>query len=252
MRRTLAAITILFATAPALGEDVPTARPETEILAASIPPYVYEEPAGSGNSMGVMTELVVAMAKRIGHSGKITYLPWARAQQVTRESKDGTPKLLLPLTRTQAREYQYKWVVSLLEDEAVLVTHKGKQPLITDIDQAKSLATGALLGSPQEAFLRDQRFAKIDAGVDEETNARKLNAGRLQVWFVARMVAPFLYKKAGFDPKDLQYGVKLRTNDLYLGASPALPDSEAEKWRGALRAMQEDGTYDKIVNAFRE
>lgn len=262
MRRSFAALTMSCALAtPPFGTQTATAqtaaagRQETEILAGSIPPYVFEKNAGAAgatSSVGVLAELVKEMARRVGHSGHITYLPWARAQQMTRETKDGVPKLLIPLTRTQAREFQYKWVVSLLEDEAILVTIKGKEPLITSSDQARELPTGALLGSPQESLLRDLRFTKIEPGVDEETNARKLNAGRLKVWFVAKMVAPFLYKQAGFKSSELQYGIKLRTNDLYLGASPALPDSEAEKWRGAMRAMQDDGTYEKIVSKHRE
>lgn len=248
----LAIATIHQWTSAARAEDKTSPSIETEILAAVIPPYLFEKDGPGSASVGVISELVKEMARRIGHSGRITYVPWARAQQMTREARDGVPRLIIPLTRTEAREYQYKWVAPLLEDEALLVSVKGKTPLITSAEQAKGMPAGALLGSPQEALLRELNFTTVDAGVDEETNARKLNAGRLQVWFVARMVAPFLYKQAGFNASDLQYGVKLRTNDLYLGASPNLSDAEADRWRNALRAMQDDGTYEKIVSKYRD
>jgi polar amino acid transport system substrate-binding protein len=232
-----------LASPPALAAVV-----ETEIVASAIPPYVYLD---KDVEKGVLVEIVQAMAKKVGHSGKITFLPWQRAQTLTRESRQSRPRLIIPLTRSKDREPHYQWIVKLLEDDAVLVTRKGVRPKITRAADAQPLRVGALLGSPLESELHDLKFVRVQAGVDEGVNAQKLYGGRIDVWFAARMVAPFVYKLKGYDPKELQMGASLRVNELYLAASPSLSATESKAWQTAFRDLQTSGAYEKIVAKYR-
>lgn len=223
-------------------------REETPILAGAIPPYAYEE---KGEAKGILAELVRDLARRIGRSAKMQFLPWARAQQMTTAPREGKPSLLIPLTRTAARESRYVWVAELFADDAILVTLKGARPPLASVGEAKALLTGALIGSPLEDQLRELRFGRIEVGLDEPMNARKLHMGHLDAWFVGRLVAPFVYRQLGLDPAELTVGPTLRTNHLYIGASPNLPAEEIAAWRAAFAAAKGDGTWARIVAAYK-
>lgn len=218
---------------------------EIEIVTGVIPPYTYlvnEKPRG------LVVEMVQAMAKHANHSGKIKFLPWKRALLEVETASE--PRLIIPLNRSPEREDQFFWVQEMYIDKTVLVTHKGFHPELEFIDQARRLKTGVLLGSPLETQLRRLNFVEIEATVDEETNARKLQAGRIAVWHVARLVAPFVFERHAFSPKNLQFGPSLDENDLYLGGSRNLPIEQAEIWREAFKKIKADGTYDAIVKKY--
>ena len=78
-------------------------------------------------------------------------------------------------------------------------------------------------------------------------NARKLRAGRIAAWLVARRVAPFVAYRVDLNPQDLHFGAVLRVNHLYLAGSLSMSDEEVERWRAALAAMKQDGTYERIL-----
>jgi ABC-type amino acid transport substrate-binding protein len=219
---------------------------ETEIVTGVIPPYTYQE---VGNQKGLIVEIVEAMARVTGHSGRIKFLPWKRALMEVTEP-GGVPRLIIPLNRSPEREDKFLWVQELYVDKTVLVTKKGAQAKIETVDQALNLKTGVLLGSPLEAQLKRLGFREIEPTVDEETNARKLQFGRIAVWHVARLVAPFVFERHGFAVKDLEYGPGLDENDLYLGASKNLPPEQVEKWRKAFQKIKDDGTLEKIVKKY--
>lgn len=218
----------------------------TPIVTAPIPPYSFTE---NGQPRGVAVELVEALAKEAELDGKMSFMPWKRALKLAEEGGAG-PALILPLNRSADREERFLWVVPLLSDDTVLVTYGDQKPEVKSFEQALGWRVGVLAGSPLEAELKEKGFKHVDAGVDEETNARKLHAGRIDVWLVARMVAPFVFERQGFDPKKLVYGVAMRTNDLHLGATKTLPEAEVSKWRKALEALKQRGDYQKIVDRY--
>jgi len=199
----------------------------------------------------VAVELVEALAKEAGHDGKLFFMPWKRALKLAEEGTDGKPTLIIPLNRSPEREERFVWVIPLLSDDTVLVTLAGARPEVKSIEQALSWRVGVLLGSPLEAELKEKGFKNVDPSVDEETNARKLQAGRIDAWLVARMVAPFVFERHGFDAKKLLFGIAMRTNDLHLGATKGLPEAEAQRWRGALVSLQKSGEYQKIIDRYK-
>jgi polar amino acid transport system substrate-binding protein len=234
-----------------LTKDSPTTsvNSEIEIVTGVIPPYSYIE---NGQQKGLIVEIIEAMAKHAGHSGKIKYLPWKRAlQDVLDGGQDGLPvRMIIPLNRSEEREFKFTWIQEIYVDDTVFVTKKGRTPKIERAEQAVSMSTGVLLGSPLEAQLRRLGFKNIEAAVDEETNARKLNVGRIAVWHVARMVAPFVFIQQGFSPTDLEYSAGLEPNDLYLAGSKSFPLGVAELWQSAMKKIKADGTFARIVQKY--
>ena len=217
---------------------------EYPVVATELPPYAElngKEPSG------VMIELVQAMAKKVGHSGKIDLISWNRAQKATTTNPDGIPRLILPLIRTAEREKKYQWVVPLMEDDAIIVTLKGKRPAITAKAQLAGLRVGVLDGSPLQPWLLSEKQVEIDPAPSQDVNAKKLYAGRIDAWFVVRMVGRFEFKSAGFDPNLLNEGISLRPLVLYLAASPNFPKTQIKAWQKAFESIKKDGTFKKIV-----
>ncbi|MEY4630537.1 MAG: hypothetical protein RIQ81_657 [Pseudomonadota bacterium] len=227
------------------GEKNAKSAAEYAIFAAAIPPYTTVN--GSGVD-GILAEVVREMARRSGHSGRIELTSWNRAQQLVRDSSDNLPRFIIPLTRTPEREAQYQWIAPILSDDAVIVTMKGTRARIINRNQLAGLRVGALLGSPLAALLKKDGLGTLDAGATEETNAKKLKSGHIDAWFVARKVAPFVFKAEGYDPAQLDYGIVLRRNDLYLAASRNMPRAEVEKWQKAFAAMKKDGSWKRITS----
>src|SRR5437867_970920 len=99
------------------------AQKELRLLAAELPPYTFQVPSASvseqpGPGRGVIHDAVVEMARRVGHSGRIEYVPWFRAQEIAQtEANVG----ILALTRSPEREDKYLWMVKVLSDDLVLV-----------------------------------------------------------------------------------------------------------------------------------
>ena len=201
-----------------------------KIVAAEIPPYVQVE---RGEVVGSVAQPVRKLARAVGVSDKIEILPWARAQQLVREAAVGHERLIIPLTRSDQREKDYTWLAEIQRDDLVLVTRAGVRPVVRSEKDAMGLRVGMLRGSPGEADLVARRWPHLDPGTDERVNARKLKTGRIDVWLVARQVAPVAWSKEGFDPTELQYGMVIRTNQLWLAASKNMSAPEVERWRKA-------------------
>src|SRR4051812_1246354 len=109
-----------------LGTGMPAAAQELRLLAAELLPYTYHEPpptiSEDGRAMGIVDEAVREMARRVGHSGTIEYMPWARAQELAMRG----PRVgILALTRSPERDARYRWVQRILTDDLVLAGRTG-------------------------------------------------------------------------------------------------------------------------------
>jgi len=160
--------------------------------------------------------------------------------------------LIEPLNRIPEREQLFTWIARLFVDETVFVSLKSRGPAITDLSKAKDLSVVALHGSSLQAKLKELNFQHINGGETEIQNATALARNRyVDAWFVAAMVAPFVYRQAGFDPDELVYGAGLLFNDLHLAASKNMPPDEVKQWAKALEMIKENGTYAKILAAWK-
>ncbi|MEF8759411.1 MAG: hypothetical protein V5B36_06710 [Candidatus Accumulibacter sp. UW25] len=76
-----------FAWAPHAWVQAQARRRKLRLLAAELPPYTFQVPPVSvgetpGVKQGLVYEVVSEMAKRVGHSGLIEFMPWGEAQRI--------------------------------------------------------------------------------------------------------------------------------------------------------------------------
>jgi polar amino acid transport system substrate-binding protein len=223
------------------------AHAELRLLAAELPPYTHQVPPAStaeqpGPGRGVIHALATELARRVGHSGRIEYLPWFRAQEIA-QSEPNTG--ILAITRTPEREPHYRWLLKLLTDDLVLVGAPGVD--VSDLSKVRDRPVGVLQRSGAEALLRGLGFTKVSPQPEEWMNAKRMKERRIDAWVAPRLMVGHAVREVRGNLDVLQFGQIVRPSDLYLATSRDLPDAEAQRWQAAFDAMRADGSYARIV-----
>lgn len=216
------------------------------IMTEEYPPYNYTE---NGQLTGFSTEVVLELAKRVGHSDGIKELPWARAYRLIQD-KDG--QILYSMTRTEKRENMFKWVGPLAKNTWVFLAKKGSGVSVNDLEDAKKVGKiGTYKDDAAELFLKDEGFNNLASVLDDGQNALKLNAGRIDLWIVDELIGAFRAKQKGIDPSSFETIHQVKETELYVAFSKNTDDATIAKWQSALDALKSDGTYNKILTKYR-
>ena len=230
---------------------LPASAAELRLITAELPPYTFQVPPATvseipGPGQGLVQEVVEEMARRVGHSGSVEYMPWARAQQIAMTQ----PNIgILSLTRSPEREDKYRWLAKVVTDDLVLVGGQGVDA--GSLDKVKNRPTGVLLRSGAEALLRDKGFTRIEPAPEEWLNAKKMKERRIDAWLAPRLMVIYATQEVQGDLATLNIGEIVRASDIYLAASKDLPDAEATRWERAFEAMKADGSYERILQKYR-
>lgn len=223
-----------------------TTAAELRLLAAELPPYTFHVPPPTvsefGEPTGALYDIVREMAHRVGHSGKIEFMPWTRAQEIA-ETESGIG--ILALTRTPEREPKYSWIVPIVIDDLILVGGAGVD--VSELEKAKDRPTGVLRRSGAEALLRARGFTRISPVSEEWINAQKLRDRLIDAWLAPRLMVLYGYREIGGDVSTLNIGQIVRRSEIFLAGSKDLPAAEIDKWRKAFVALQADGTVNRTL-----
>jgi polar amino acid transport system substrate-binding protein len=249
MRARWLRIALSFLTA-AVCLDVDAAPGELRLLAAELPPYTFQVPSASvselpGPGRGIVHDAVVEMARRIGHSGHIEYVPWYRAQEIAQTE----PNIgILALTRTPEREDRYRWLVKVLVDDLVLVGTPGVD--VSDLAKVRDRPVGVLANSGAEALVRGLGFSKVSPQREEWMNAKRMRDRRIDAWLAPRAMVIHAVRETGGRLDMLQFGQVVRSSEIWLAGSKSISDAEARRWQAAFDAMQADGSMAAIVSRY--
>lgn len=207
------------------------------------PPYVFAE---QGRARGIFVDLLDDVAQETGILPDYRFLPWKRAQQVAAMAED---MLIMPLARSPEREPRFRWIAPVLSFDTVLFG-RGEAPLA--LDAARRLPVGLMAGTLFERDAREAGFTDIQLAPDEFSNARKLHHGRIRGWITTDLVAPGVYRQAGFDATELQRGLRIGTpRVLWIAASPRFPSSLADDLQEAIARRRARGALGAIVARYR-
>ncbi|HRD92542.1 MAG TPA: transporter substrate-binding domain-containing protein [Accumulibacter sp.] len=250
MRILIVFLAALLASAPYSGVQAQQRAGELRLLAAELPPYTFQIPPVSvadtpGVEQGFVYEVVVEMAKRVGHTGLIEFMPWEAAQRIARTR----PNIgILALTRSPERENQYRWLARIYTDDLVVVGGAGID--VSSLDKVKDRPIGVLSGSGAEALLKERGFTRIRPQHEEWLNARLIQQRRIDAWLAPRLMVIYAMHEVGANLEALNFGEIVRKSEIYLAGSKDLPDAEAEKWAKALEEVKADGTYQRIADQY--
>lgn len=228
----------------------PVAASGLRLLASELPPYTYQVPPATvaefpGPGQGLVHEVVEELARRVGQSAVIEYVPWQEAQALAQTQPDIG---ILALTRTPEREGRYRWIAKIVTDDLVVVGGQGVD--VSSLAMLRDRPVGVLRGSGAEVLLREQGLRRIVPAPEEWLNARRLRDRRIDAWLAPRLMVIHAYKEVGGDPQALAIGAIVRPSEIWFAASKGLPEAQARRWEQAFAAMQADGSYARILRKY--
>lgn len=221
---------------------------ELRLIGASVSFYCYPAAGEAAGVSGLACDLVQEMARRVGHSGKIQLYPLPRAVMLGSSS---TGVLVAPVGRLPAREKMFGWQVQLFEDDVVVVTRADSKVDISSLAAVRELSIGAVRNGVGALIAEELQLPHVDAVTHDDTNARKLQAGRIDAWLSPWNGILAAQRQIGSSPATLRRGVVLKRVQAYMASSPDVTPSQVADWKAAMSDMMKDGTYERILKKYQ-
>ena len=213
--------------------------PKFKIMTEPWSPWQVEN---NGKVEGVAVDLLVLMLERVGSAqgrGDIKMYPWARGYDEVQKNEN---TILFSMTRTEERENMFKWVGPIFQNTSHLIAKKDKNITIASADDVKKYKVGTVLDDVGEQYMEKMGIAKdkLQRAKSGEINAKKLNAGRIDLVVSSWSGFEGNCKDAGVDPSlfapvyavhsaDISYAFYKGTSNAIIGAfQKALDELKAE------------------------
>lgn len=237
---------------------LPQSAIETEkriVLGADVyTPYQYEE---NGTLKGMSVDIVKEAFKRMGYSVEIKILPWSR---VLKSTENGTVDAMFSSFYIKERSEYMTYAMEPLAVSVQTLFARANAPIKYDgtIQSLKGLRLGTIIGYVYgDAFKQGKENGTLDVSEAEDcpANILKLMSGRTDVFIDNRDTALFYIKKDHLEKTIVELSPPFTEQEmLYLAFSkksikdPALIDD----FNRVLKAMKQDGTWQKIVDAYTQ
>lgn len=215
--------------------------PGLHLLTESNRPLSYLE---QGRLTGLCTEIVDAVAHKVGGASSMTLLPWARAYAMALKEPDTG---LFCTARTAEREPLFQWVGPLATVEGVFYARQGSGIVLRNLGEAKSAARILVVQDFfTHQFLRAQGFANLEPVPHPEDMLRMLVFGRAPLMFANSLTVPELLKQSGMAPSAIEPVLSALQVDEYLAFSRSTPAETVQRWQAALDELRRIGVIQRI------
>lgn len=223
-----------------------------QVLAENLPPFAvvahgrhYAKDADIG---GPATDIVRELFKRSGIEYQLsTRYPGTHLYRLVRSTPNSA---VYPFALSTGRKPQFKWVGPLASDSSVLVALGEKKFTIKQIEDAAAYRIGAYKDSYEAEFLA-RRSMPYSESEGLERCLQQLQSGQIDLWAFGNLEALELARQKGLANLKV---VKVLDDDKkeYLALNPNTPDEVVKRLQDALDQMRQDGTLDKISQAYLE
>ena len=205
----------------------------------------------NGQPAGALCEALAEAGRRAGIPVEFRFLPWARSMQ---ETRTGRIDAIFPVFRTSERETYLAFPEEVLLDERMAWFVKVDSTIAFDGDLAKltgrriGIINQSSYGPRLDTALRDGTLPAPQTVTDTTGGVRILLAGRVDlvpgfdqgIWAEARGL--------GLDTRIRELTPAVEDVPAFLAFTRARDMSaESQAIDAALRAMKEDGAYQKIL-----
>ena len=215
------------------------------LLTENFPPYNMAKNgknfAQNENIEGIAVDILRETFKRADIPYSMTLrFPWERIYHLALENPGYG---VFVTARVPERETLFKWVGPIGPDDWVLLA-RGDSPItLTSLEQARQYRVGAYNGDAIALSLEKQGLAPVIVLRDQD-NARKLQAGQIDLWATGAPAGQFLARQVGFSG----FKTVLRFNqaELFLALNKDVPDEVVNKLQKALDQLKAEGVVEKI------
>lgn len=202
---------------------------------------------------GKLAERIVAEAfKMEGVEVEYKYYPWKRSYQMT---KDGEADGTFPWNRTEERERDCHYSAEpIVIDDGVYFHLASTKFEWSSLEDLKKWRVGVSLGFKQEKLYKDNGI-NAEVASDEESNFRKILAGRIDIYETSKVVGYATIAKL-FDRDDRKkftnHPKAAETNAFFVLFSKTSPNGKRmnDLFDSGLQKIKSNGQYDAIINEF--
>ena len=224
---------------------VDTSRSPIVLLTENFPPYNMAKNgknfAQNENIEGIAVDILRETFKRADISYSMTLrFPWERIYHLALENPGYG---VFVTARVPDREKLFKWVGPLGPDDWVLLA-RGDSPItLTSLEQARQYRVGAYKDDVIALSLEKQGLAPVIVLRDQD-NARKLQAGQIDLWATGDPAGQFLARQVGIS--GFKTVLRFHQAELYLALNKEVPDEVVNKLQKALDQLRAEGVVEKI------
>ncbi|MBM1200528.1 substrate-binding periplasmic protein [Pseudomonas fragi] len=222
-----------------------TSNPSIVLLTENFPPYNMAKNgknfAQNDNIEGIAVDILRETFKRAEISYSMTLrFPWERIYHLALENPGYG---VFVTARVPEREKLFKWVGPIGPDDWVLLA-RGDSPItLTSLEQARQYRVGAYKGDAIALSLEKQGLAPVIVLRDQD-NARKLQAGQIDLWATGAPAGQFLARQVGIS--GFKTVLRFHQAELYLALNKDVPDELVSKLQKALDQLRAEGVLQKI------
>lgn len=232
----IAALLLLWLACAAQAADL---RGYTEPL----PPLNYEE---SGEVRGFGPDLLRAIAQRASLSLEMQVLPWPRAVAMAAGDRQS---VLFTLTRTPAREAEYRWTGPIAKRRIQLFRLAERREVqVRGLEDMPRIRTGVARESATAKSLAEQGLGPyLDAALDDEATMKMLIARRVDAVAMLDFAAAWHSARQGPGFRALQPLITLDdSREYYFGLHKDAPEELVSRVQRAFESLKRDGTLDEL------
>jgi polar amino acid transport system substrate-binding protein len=222
-----------------------------QLVTLQYPPYQYEE---EGELRGFVATIVKEVFKRMNQPIKIKVYPFARALTMV---KDGNADAIFTAARNAEREVFADFPGEVLIGQRMSLFANMNFPMAFDGDLSKwrqyrfGVINGYRYGNVFDDAVKNGILPNIEQTDSPESNAKKLVAGRIDVWMSNREQALFTIRTLRLSDavKELKPEVQVIPSYLAFSKKRKL-GSVMQRFDMELRKMKDDGTYERIISEY--
>jgi polar amino acid transport system substrate-binding protein len=238
-RQVLGGLTALAVAGPYAFARERALRVETSVL----PPFIIDDGA---TPSGCLYELVVELMRRAGMRGRVEVVPWARAVFQTTHTP-GTA--VFPLSRTEARERHFRWLVKLFDEQYIFLVRKGGPFDVRAPLNMTGRPVVLLRGSSFRAELAKRGFRNLVEASSTAECTRYLATGLVDAVFGEHAIVDWSLRHRP-DRDKFDVSAPLLTSSSWLAGSPDIPEADAVALQRAMETLLADGSYARILRRY--
>jgi len=203
---------------------------DLRLITSPWPPSNYLDE--DGRPTGLAVEVVEALKQRVGETAPVEVIPWARGY-LTAQTHPNV--MLFTAGRTQERlDMGFDFIGPIVMWSHVLLAPAGSALQVPDLESARAqkLTVAGVRGSWQINLVADAGIEIVETE-DQETGARMLLAGRVDLWITSRLQASAVLQGLGIRGDAFAPVYTVRRSPSYLMVSKGTDPGLLAKWRQA-------------------
>lgn len=218
------------------------AAPHITLLTEEHRPASWADPDGTLHGGAVDNAHELMGRANIPYDMKL--LPWARAYTETIEHAD---TCIFGMAITDGRRGLFKWIKSFGQSEISLYVLESSALKISSLDDVRrqGLTVGVEMGDVTEVLMQEAGGLKLDSVNNRALSARKLVAGRIDLWASGPVGIQLAEKAENMHVKPL---LRLAMVDIGIACNKQTDDSSIAAIQRAFDSMKKDGTLTTIWN----